>query len=134
MKKRTLLAVTLLTLTCLGSQTITSQAAAYRGQVISNGRGIIIGYGSGCNIQSILDKLGNCFPNISLPETEAPEVNVPEADTPETETPEVDVPENSTPENNTGNGSTEENAFIKEVVELVNAERAKEVIAAKGLM
>ena len=129
MKKRTLLAVTLLTLTCLGSQTITSQAAAYRGQVISNGRGIIIGYGSGCNIQSILDKLGNCFPNISLPETEAPEVNVPEADTPETETPEVDVPENSTPENNTGNGSTEENAFIKEVVELVNAERAKEGLA-----
>lgn len=129
MKKRTLLAVTLLTLTCLGSQTITSQAAAYRGQVISNGRGIIIGYGSGCNIQSILDKLGNCFPNISLPETEAPEVNVPEADTPETETPEVDVPENSTPENNTGNGSTEENAFIKEMVELVNAERAKEGLA-----
>ena len=139
MKKRTLLAVTLLTLTCLGSQTITSQAATYRGQVISNGRGIIIGYGSGCNIQSILDKLGNCFPNISLPETEAPEVNVPEADTPETETPEVDVPENSTPENNTGNGSTEENvpevditdehAFIKEVVDLVNAERVKEGLA-----
>ena len=129
MKKRTLLAVTLLTLTCLGSQTITSQAATYRGQVISNGRGIIIGYGSGCNIQSILDKLGNCFPNISLPETEAPEVNVPEADTPETETPEVDVPENSTPENNTGNGSTEEHAFIKEVVDLVNAERVKEGLA-----
>lgn len=129
MKKRTLLAVTLLTLTCLGSQTITTQAAACKGQVISNGKGIIIGYGSGCNIQSILDKLGNCFPNISLPETEAPEVNVPEADTPETETPEVDVPENSTPENNTGNGSTEENAFIKEVVELVNAERAKEGLA-----
>ena len=144
MKKRTLLAVTLLTLTCLGSQTITSQAATYRGQVISNGRGIIIGYGSGCNIQNILDKLGNCFPNISLPETEAPEVNVPEADTPETETPEVDVPENSTPENNTGNGSTEENvpevdtpeeditdehAFIKEVVDLVNAERVKEGLA-----
>ena len=115
MKKRTLLAVTLLTLTCLGSQTITSQAATYRGQVISNGRGIIIGYG--------------CFPNISLPETEAPEVNVPEAETPETETPEVEIPENSTLENNTGNGSTEEHAFIKEVVNLVNAERAKKGLA-----
>ena len=115
MKKRTLLAVTLLTLTCLGSQTITSQAAAYRGQVISNGKGIIIGYGSGCNIQSILDKLGNCFPNISLPETESPETNVPEA-----ESPEIEIPEDTT---------TDEHASIKEVVDLVNAERAKEGLA-----
>lgn len=115
MKKRTLLAVTLLTLTCLGSQTITSQAAVRKGQVISNGKGIIIGYGSGCNIQSILDKLGNCFPNISLPETESPEVNVPEVDSPE-----IEIPEDTT---------TDEHAFIKEVVDLVNAERAKEGLA-----
>lgn len=125
MKKRTLLAVTLLTLTCLGSQTITSQAAAYRGQVISNGRGIISGYGSGCNIQSILDKLGNCFPNISLPETESPETNVPEAESPEVNVPEVESPEIEIPEDTT----TDEHAFIKEVVDLVNAERAKEGLA-----
>ena len=125
MKKRTLLAVTLLTLACLGSQTITSQAAAYKGQVISNGRGIIIGYGSGCNIQSILDKLGNCFPNISLPETESPEVNVPETESPEVNVPEVDSPEIEIPEDTT----TDEHAFIKELVDLVNAERAKEGLA-----
>lgn len=125
MKKRTLLAVTLLTLTCLGSQTITSQAAAYRGQVISNGKGIIIGYGSGCNIQSILDKLGNCFPNISLPETESPETNVPEAESPEVNVPEVESPEIEIPEDTT----TDEHAFIKDVVDLVNAERAKKGLA-----
>lgn len=125
MKKRTLLAVTLLTLTCLGSQTITTQAAACKGQVISNGKGIIIGYGSGCNIQSILDKLGNCFPNISLPETESPETNVPEAESPEVNVPEVESPEIEIPEDTT----TDEHAFIKEVVDLVNAERTKEGLA-----
>ena len=106
MKKRTIIAVTLLTLTCLGGQTITTQAAA-GGKVFSNGKGIIVAYGSGCNVQSILDKLGNCFPNVSLPEVDTPEVDAPEVDTPEEDT-------------------TGEHAFIKEVVDLVNAERAKE--------
>ena len=103
-------------------------------------------YGSNCNIQSILDKLESCFPNISLPDCEAPEENIPEVEIPEDNAPEVEIPENNIPEtnlpdtnipeNNPGNDSTEESipednttsehAFIKEVVELVNAERAKE--------
>lgn len=85
----------------------------------------------------------NGCPETDAPDSETPEENLPEADTPEQDTPEVDIPETDTPGNNTGggsnpeqnpgNGSTEENvpedsqhAFIQRVVDLVNAERAKE--------
>lgn len=170
MKKTTLLAVTALTFTCLGGQTLTAQAAPKNmGQIISNRNGnrVIISYGSNCspNIQDILDKLQNCIPSITLPDCDIPEVDVPEADTPEvdipetdvpevdipeTDVPEVDIPETDAPEvnfpenNKPGNGSTGENtpestpetdssagqhAYIKEVVALVNAERAKEGLA-----
>lgn len=80
-------------------------------------------------------------PETDKPEADAPEADVPGTDTPETNIPEVDVPETNLPENNTPdntpeNDSTEdstpeagvtgEHAFIKQVVELVNIERAKE--------
>ncbi len=172
MRKTTLLAATALTLTCLGGQTLNTQAATdNRYQVVTNGNRVIIAYRTGCNVQDILNKLENCFggitlpdcnipgedaPETNLPEVEAPEVDAPEVDIPETDTPEVDAPETDIPENNTpesgtpetdlpgnnapdnhpGNGSTEEStpestpdsehAFIRQVVDLVNAERAKE--------
>lgn len=147
MKRKTLLAVTALTLTCLGSQSLTAIAAPKNNaQIVSKGNKIYI-YGSGCNqnLQSILDKLQNCLPGITLPdceqpeadipETETPETNIPDSDMPETDAPEVNAPENNTPENDsTGDNSNtpetdssiNEHAFIKEVVKLVNAERAKE--------
>lgn len=188
MKKRTLIAATALTLTCLGGQAVTAQAATgNNGITLPNGSRVIVGYGSGCNIedikdianignigvlgncenlgnvgvigncenlgnieniQDILNQFGDCFPDISLPDCELPEGNTP-GNAPEN-TP-GNTPENapgSTPESNPGNGSTEEStpedtpseddtptdedttdsehAFIKEVVNLVNAERAKE--------
>ena len=150
MKKTTLLAATALTLTCLGGQTLTTQAAVPScGKLLSNSNGkqVVVYYGSGCDITNIFDRLGSCFPNLSLPnnclpgvnapETEVPEENAPEVETPEvnipeTEVPEENAPETNTPGNNSGNDSTEENvsgdehAFIKQVVDLVNAERAKE--------
>lgn len=152
MKKLTLLAVTALTMTCLGGQALTTEAATLnKKHIFSNGNRIIVTYRSGCNIQDIFNKLEGCFPNISLPdcelpdadapETNVPDNNLPEIDAPETGVPDVDIPEtdlpgNSTPDNNSGNGSTEEStpeetpdsehAFIREVVRLVNAERAKE--------
>ncbi len=150
MKKLTLLAVTALTTTCLGGQVLTTQAATLnKKHIFSNGNRIIVTYRSGCNIQDIFNKLENCFPSISLPDCELPDADAPETDIPETDSPEVDVPENdapetdlpgnNTPDNNPGNGSTEEStpeeapdsehAFIKEVVRLVNAERAKEGLA-----
>lgn len=163
MKKLTLLAVTALTVASLGGQTLTAQAATEgKWQNITNGNRVIYAYNLGCNIQDILGKLENCFPNISLPdcelpddnipdadvpeidvpETDAPELDVPEVDVPETDAPEVETPEGDIPEadapndNVPGDGSTgdsapedsivDEHAFIKEVVELVNIERAEE--------
>ncbi len=130
MKKRTLLAATALTLTCLGGQSLTAQAAP--GQVISNKNGnrVIISYGSNCptNLQDILDKLQNCIPNITLPDCQKPETNLPGTDAPETNLPEADAPEVELPETDS-DSSTSQHAYIKEVVTLVNAERAKEGLA-----
>ena len=147
MRKTTLLTATAIILTCFGGQTFTAQAATEdKNRICLGGNRIIVTYKSDCNIKDILDKLENCFPGISLPECELPGENTPETDAPETEKPETDIPENNTPEtdlpdNNTpgntpGNDSAEENipgdnvegehAFIKQVVTLVNIERAKE--------
>lgn len=158
MKKIVFLTVTALTLTCFGGQALTAQAAPKglsQSQLFSNGKTIVFTYNSGCNPQSVLDKLMGCFPNITLPDCQrpggnAPENNLPEADTPGNNTLEMDVPDNNTPEteapdvnlpglgtpdNNPGNSSTEEStpeetpseehAFIQQLVDLVNAERAK---------
>lgn len=140
MKKLTLLTLTALTMLCVGGQAMTAQAAGNRNKIIYT-------YKFGCNnIQSIIGQLGNCFPNITLPDCNtpggnAPEIifpdnNTPDSNQPETEAPEINLPGTNTPDNNTGNGSTEENipddnitdehAFIQEVVDLVNVERAKE--------
>ena len=106
MKKKTLLAITALTVLCMGGQSLTVSAAPGNNfHVISGGNSnhILIGYGSDCNqsIQDILNSLKDCFPNISLPEIEQPETERP----------------------------SDEHAYIKEVVDLVNAERAKEGLA-----
>lgn len=115
MKKLTVLTVTALTLACLGGQPLAAQAASTKVQcqLSPKGNRVIFAYGSGCNIQDIFDKLENCIPNITLPDCNLPEVDAPEADAPETNLPEVELPEI-------------EHAFIQEVVDLVNAERAKE--------
>lgn len=143
-----------------------------------NGNKVIISYGGNCNIQDILDKFENCFPNLELPGiqlpecetpdnntpevespgTGSPEENAPENNVPETDAPETNLPGNNTPENNnpgnnnSGNGSTSPEApeqtpendssndnnasdnnsnenvhpYVQQVVDLVNAERAKE--------
>ena len=148
MRKLTLFAATALTVVSLGGQALCVQAAPKNIKVLSSGKNHVVVYGGGCDIQSILDRLEGCFPNISLPECEQPEQNVPGGSTPEVEKPEdnkpeVDVPEteipdNNVPENVPGNGSTEESipeadsqhAFLREVVNLVNIERAKEGLSA----
>lgn len=163
MRKLTLLAATVLTVVSLGGQALSVQAAPRNIKVLSSGKNHVIVYGGGCDIQSILDRLEGCFPNISLPDCDAPEIeqpengtpevdapenntpeiekpenNVPEVNIPETEAPETNVPDNNTPDSNPGNGSTEEtpdsqHAFIQEVVNLVNEERAKEGLSALKL-
>lgn len=77
------------------------------------------------------------LPDFEIPEIEAPEVDVPEIEIPEIEIPEIDAPENNAPENNapeteapevespeTGNNNAAD-AYVTEVVRLVNVERAK---------
>lgn len=114
-----------------------------------NGNKIFFTFGSSCNIQDIFDQLENCFPEINTPDTETPEINkpdaeAPEADKPNTESPEINKPEAELPgvstpdnDNNTNDNVTQaptpdedssqnSHAFIQEVVDLVNAERAKE--------
>lgn len=156
MKKITLLTATALTLAGLGSQTLTAQAAAKNWeQICSNGNRVYVTYGTGCDIQGLLDNLQNCFPNITLPdcdtpdinipeietpdinipEVEAPDTNIPDAEMPDINIPDVEVPDVNTPETETPDTNAPEteapedttsHAFIKQVVELVNAERAKE--------
>ena len=133
MKKKTILLTTALTLTCLGSQSLSAQAATKNwGQGIfnKNGNRVIISYGSDCtqNLQDILNQLSNCIPNVTLPDcnlpgTDAPEVNIPETEAPEVSLPEADTPETELPGTDSSVG---QHAYIREVVNLVNAERAKE--------
>ncbi len=132
------------------SNTQTSQLSSKNWiQSFENGNKVIFTYSSNCDIQNLLDQLGNCLPEINMPETNLPEVDVPETNTPETDIPEVDIPEINIPDNNipdndnSSNDSSIENttpeetpeedssddnmhAFVKEVVNLVNKERAKE--------
>jgi len=126
MKKVTLLTAAALTIACLAGHSITTHAApthtarislnslAKRNNFCQNGNKVFFAYG--CSIQDIFDKLENCFPQTGTPGTDSPETNIPETETPETNLPDINIPEN---DNNM-------HAFIKEVVDLVNAERAKE--------
>lgn len=146
MKKITLLTATALILASLGGQTLTTQAATGNwNQVSLKGNRVIVTYGSNCDIQDIqgiFDKLENCFPNVTLPDCELPENNVPDSNNkpngdnnteeslPDTESPEEETPDNETSDNETPDNETPEDstahAYIKQVVDLVNAERAKE--------
>ncbi len=138
MKKITLLTATALTVMGLGGQTLTTQAAPKNFcQVLPSGNKIFITYSSDCNIQNVLDRLESCFPNISLPNCGFPEGNAPETDSPGMDAPDMDFPGTNTPDNTPNNpdhDSTEdtpsdEHVFIKQVVSLVNQERAKEGLA-----
>lgn len=92
MKKLTLLAVTALTLAGVGGQTLSAQAAP-KANWHSAGNGIYYTYGYGCNIQDILNKFENCFPDVSIPDCIFPGGNGPEIDLPDCDVPDVDCPE-----------------------------------------
>ncbi len=156
MKKITVLTATALTLACMGGQSLVAEASTEtKSYLTPNGNRVFFTYSSNCNVENIWDKLQDCFqgitlpdcqiPEVNIPETETPEVDMPETEAPEIEAPEVNLPGNNTPDNNGGSNdnTTEENtpgdapsvdspsvdsqhAFIQEVVDLVNAERAKE--------
>ncbi len=152
MKKVALLSTTALTVLLIGGQTITTHAATPNFQAYNLGNGKVYTYQLGCNSQTLADLLQNCLPGITLPgcndsqDCNTPNCNIPGCDqsdcnTPEINWPEVNFPGTNNPGNNNsgnngsveenrpGNNDTSEHAFIQQVVNLVNEERAKEGLA-----
>lgn len=128
MRKLTLLATaTLITLVCIGSQSISAEAAGARYQSLFK-----------CGNKVIFVGKFNCLPGIQLPESCLPEINIPDNNcpgSPEVETPDnniPNIPETETPDNkpDTEIPGQEQLSFAEQVVELVNAERAKEGLAS----
>lgn len=143
MRKLTLLATaTLITLACIGSQSISADAASARYQSLFK-----------CGNKFIFVGKFNCLPGIQLPENclpglpgietpdcnrpGSPEVEIPDNNVPnipETETPDNNrpgTPETEKPDNkpDTETPGQENLSFAEQVVELVNEERAKEGLA-----
>lgn len=152
MKKVALLTTTALTVLLVGGQAITSHAASPNFQAYNLGKGKVFTYQSGCNSQTLANLLQNCLPGITLPgcnnsqDCNTPNCNIPncnqtDCNTPGTGTPDINWPginipgtnnpgsNGSTEENRPGNNDTSEHAFIQQVVNLVNEERAKEGLA-----
>lgn len=143
MKKRSLFTATALSIICFAGQPLMAQAAPANNcsQFSLGNNHIIVSYGSNCNLQDLFDNLQTYFPNCNLPGldrpgNDKPGTNIPETDIPDTNIPETDIPETNIPDTNipgTGNGSTEDSeisSFAKQVVSLVNRERAKEGLSA----
>jgi len=136
MKKVTLLTTTALTVLLVGGQAITTHAATPNFQAYNLGNGKVYTYQFGCNSQTLADILQNCLPGISLPDCNTPGINTPDINWPESNLPDTNNPGNnnsgnngSSEENRPGNNDTSEHAFIQQVVNLVNEERAKEGLA-----
>lgn len=115
MRKITLLATaTLLSIACIGGQSLTVEAAARNPQVFRYGKNVIISNGKlnntgNCNINAILKDIFQCMP---------PETETPDADIPGTDVPGIDAPEDSVVL-----------SYTEQVVALVNEERAREGLA-----
>ncbi|MBQ7765832.1 MAG: CAP domain-containing protein [Lachnospiraceae bacterium] len=152
MRKVTLFTTTALTVLLVGGQAITTHAAVPNFHAYNLGNGKVYTYQLGCNSQTLPGILQNCLPDITLPncndsqDCNTPSCNIPNCDQfncnapdinrPETNLPGTNNPGNndsgnsgSTEENLPGNNDTSEHAFIQEVVNLVNAERAKKGLA-----
>ena len=111
MKKVTLLSTTALTVLLMAGQTMTAHAATPNFRNFSNGNTKVYTYQLGCTPQSLTDLLQNCMPGITLPDCN---------NSMDCNTPDINRP---------GNNDTSEHAFIQQVVNLVNEERAKEGLA-----
>lgn len=103
-------------------------------------------------IKALLDRLGidsesfiwkDCpiltIPNLNCPETESPEPDIPGVDIPEPDIPDVIIPEVPGNSDSETSGSeapipdTEAKSYARQVVDLVNAERAKAGLSALTL-
>lgn len=140
MKKLTLLTAALLTTASVAVTPLTAQAAnapAYKNFHV-NGKQIVVAFPGNCDINSLLEQLKECFPQLAPSLPEMPDNNKPETDKPEVEAPETDKPENNKPENKPENKPDTEApdataSYAQQVVNLVNAERSKAGLAPLGV-
>lgn len=119
---------------------------------------IIKGNSSDFNLQSLLERLQNCYPSVKpdvdlpdmdLPDFDQPDIELPDVeqpDTPDTDLPDIDLPDTEVPtptppETDTPvpppaedipdtDNSQEQLTYAQQVVELVNKERAKAGLSA----
>lgn len=131
MKKMNLMVGTLIVAGTLAGTSITANAATPQNVNIKSNRVKVVRIGQGCDINSVLSQLQNCLPGIELPTPELPSPELPEVELPSPELPEQEVPSPETPEQETPSPELpEENlSYVEQVVQLVNAERAKEGLA-----
>lgn len=142
MKKMNLMVGTLIVAGTLAGTSVTANAATPQNVNIKSNRVKVVRIGQGCDINSVLSQLQNCLPGISFPQFPQPDVdNCPEVETPTPELPEVEIPSPELPEQEVPSPETpeqetpspelpEENlSYVEQVVQLVNAERAKESLA-----
>lgn len=69
-------------------------------------------------------------PETEKPETEQPETEQPETEQPETEKPETEKPETEQPETPGSGNENNDDSYARQVIDLVNQERAKEGLSA----
>ncbi len=150
MKKTALLTATILTVTCLGGNTLSANAASNQfSQITKNGNKIIFSYGSNCGNSTLLEQIKDCLQNIipncpgtgtpdtdtpdnsqpdnDKPDNDKPDNSQPDNDKPDNSQPDNDKPDNSQPDNDKPDDTVEEETahpYINKIVSLVNAERA----------
>jgi uncharacterized protein YkwD len=123
MKKIRYMAATVIAAATLAGSAMTTNAACLPNSNINLGKISIIRMGKACDLNSLLSQLNNCLPGIQLPKPEMPDTELPTPEQPDEELPSPEFPEldSSVPEQNL--------SYEQQVINLVNAERAKEGLA-----
>lgn len=103
MKKLTLLTAALISSAAVASMPLTAEATGrYPGLQMSSNKNVIVirGNNSSCDLQSVIQNLKNCFPNLNIPDfsiPDQPDNNLPDQDVPDNQ-PDQDVPDNDIPD------------------------------------
>lgn len=137
MKKITLLAAAVISTVTLGVPSLRSDAGNFQISQGTNRNAIIMKGNASCetDLQSIIQKLQNCFPGFhpgsNKPNSpQQPDNSLPDNSLPTP--PDTETPDNSGDHNNGGNTNKPEDqlTYAEQVVALVNEERAKQGLNA----
>ncbi len=113
MKKIYLMAATVIATATLAGTSVTANAAGRQNVNINSNRVKVVRIGQACDLNSPLSQLQNCLPGIRFPQFCNPGTDNSCPELPEQETPSPEQPEQNL-------------SYVEQVVNLVNAERAKE--------